>query len=383
MSCPVCTSTDLLGIFQKDAMPCYNLERHPSRASALAARSGRIDSKFCRSCGFTFNAAFDASIMNYQVDYENSRSHSPRYRAYIEHIAQYVSSHVPADAKHIVEVGCGGAEFLEALRPHVSAELWGYDPAIPTEVTELEGIHLVRDYYMPNDAPPTPDMLVLRHTLEHIANPYTFLRSLIPPDGQKPLLYIEVPAWEWIAERHSFYSFSYEHCSYYSRRAMAHMLAQLGYRVRECEFDFDGEYIRCIAEAGDEQSTRIPLGALQDQSERFAKALPSLVKNMRCMFTEKSALWGAAGKGTTLLNLIDAMYTDTPVVIDSSPRRAHTFIPRTGQEVILPSDIKRDTTDRILLTNSAYKDEMAASLALLDLHPEIVGLDEYLYRSVT
>jgi len=238
----------------------------------------------------------------------------------------------------------------------------------------------VRDYYT-KDSGPAPSTIVLRHIMEHIQDPYFFLDSLLPKNS-RPILYIEVPAWEWIAKRLSFYAFSYEHCSYYSENSLRRMLAKIGYEVRYCAFDFDNEYLSCVAMPGKSRPYREDLDELLKDTAAFAESLPSLMKTMRESFSPEHILWGAAGKGTNLLNLIDCMYTDSPVVIDSNPRRAHTFIPRTGQEVIPPHEISNWHPRKILLTNSAYRAEMKKTIAECGVTADIVGLDEYLYRGV-
>lgn len=381
-SCPICSGRSSFTIFTKEAMPCYNLERHTTRDSALRAESGVVDFCMCEKCGFVFNAAFDEKLMNYRVDYENARTLSPRFARYLEQVVELLVPYIP-EAGVVVDVGCGGGEFLRALRGKTPVALWGFDPALTANADPQGNLTFVKDYYRPDTLPTAPTLITLRHVLEHQKDPYAFLNSLLPREGARPLLYIEVPAWEWIVERKSFYAFSYEHCSYYSRPSLTYMLAQLGYAVRHCQFGFDDEYLMCIAEPG--VAGTLPAESVRNlckQSAAYAASLPELFKKIREEFLqEPGVLWGAAGKGTTLLNLLDLFYTDFPAVIDINPRRSNTFIPRTGQEVFLPTTLPTIAPRRVLLTNSGYRKEIETELVKQNVQATIVPLDEILTRS--
>jgi hypothetical protein len=68
--------------------PVHQVQLVHSRAAALACRKGDIGLRFCTSCGFVWNAAFDVSLMRYDEDYESTQTVSPTFNRFHEHLAQ-------------------------------------------------------------------------------------------------------------------------------------------------------------------------------------------------------------------------------------------------------------------------------------------------------
>ena len=98
----------------------------------------------------------------------------------------------------------------------------------------------------------------------------------------------------------------------------------------------------------------------------------------RQFFTEgkKPILWGAAGKGTMLINMLEVTHDKMPYVIDSNADRDGTFIPRTGQEVILPHRLNGLDYEykTVLLSNPLYRQEIEASLQKLGVDVNLESL---------
>ena len=247
IACPVCGANQLTPILKKKAMPLYNLELHRSRADALAAARGDLDYYQCSGCTFVFNAAFNPSLMNYKVAYNNDRALSQIYRAYMDTVCERINNMFDITGKTIVEVGCGSGEFLKQL--HQKYSFRGYDPNLSAANNHHETLTFINDYYRADLA--KPDLLILRHTLEHLGDPHVFLdeitgtqapRLALAP-AKRVDLYIEVPAWEWIVERNQIFAFSFEHCSYYTKPALEKTLTKHGFQTRKLSFGFKGEHL--------------------------------------------------------------------------------------------------------------------------------------------
>ena len=70
---------------------------------------------------------------------------------------------------------------------------------------------IIKDYFSEKyntDA----DFLILRHTLEHIKDPFTFLHLIAKANNYLGKIYIEVPTFDWISDRTAFWDITYEHC---------------------------------------------------------------------------------------------------------------------------------------------------------------------------
>lgn len=74
--------------------------------------------------------------------------------------------------KKIIEIGCGKGYFLEMLRKN-GFDVTGFDPAY-----EGDNPYIVKDYYSDQYSHLNADLIILRHTLEHIDDPLKFLHSI-------------------------------------------------------------------------------------------------------------------------------------------------------------------------------------------------------------
>ncbi|NUT55496.1 MAG: methyltransferase, partial [Thermoleophilia bacterium] len=82
LSCPVCARRVETPFAEIRGVPVHVSALHRSASGARTAYRGDLELAFCESCGFIWNAAFDASLVAYDADYENSLDHSPAFIAY-------------------------------------------------------------------------------------------------------------------------------------------------------------------------------------------------------------------------------------------------------------------------------------------------------------
>ncbi len=69
---------------------------------------------FCAACGFITNTAFDPSLQDYGVAYEETQGFSPTFNAFAHELARrWVDALRPRAASSVLEIGCGKGEFLD------------------------------------------------------------------------------------------------------------------------------------------------------------------------------------------------------------------------------------------------------------------------------
>ena len=70
------------------------------------------------------------------------------------------------------------------------------------------------------------------------------------------------------------------------------------------------------------------------------------------------ALWGAAGKGVSLANIIDPNCELIECLIDLNPKKWGKFISGTGHEIINHSEIEKWEIKTAIIMNPNYYDEI-------------------------
>jgi hypothetical protein len=107
--------------------------------------------------------------MVYDNNYQNEQAGSPLFQRHLEAVARVIDRSMGKD--ELVEVGCGKGYFLEMMLAK-GFKATGFDPTY-----EGANPRIKRKYFEPGIVEQA-DGLILRHFLEHIENPVSFLGKL-------------------------------------------------------------------------------------------------------------------------------------------------------------------------------------------------------------
>ena len=193
-------------LFRIEGMPIFQNRMYPSADAARNCVTGDVVLVQNLDTGLVYNGAFDPSLVIYDRDYQNEQANSSAFQQHLDDVAGLIHEHLAG--KSLIEVGCGKGGFLEKLAD-MGFEITGMDPAY-----EGDNPAIRREYFTPESAT-TADGVVLRHVLEHIPDPVSFLEGISDPNGGGGLIYIEVPCLDWILEHHSWFDVFYEHVNYF------------------------------------------------------------------------------------------------------------------------------------------------------------------------
>jgi len=240
-------------IVRRDHVPVVMHRLYPTRVGARAAPSGTLDFRRCDDCGFGWNGAFDASLVVYDDAYENDQTHSPTFLVHIQERAEDIVGSLPADEMvDYLEPGCGQGTFIGKVVQVAGERLLsatGFDPAWRGSDTRGPyGSCIYKAYFDEATAgwlQQKPNLVASRHTIEHIADPLSFFRSLriaLGP-GSRARVFIETPCLDWIIKNEAIQDFFYEHCSLFTVDSLRYALEASGFLVRRVSHVFGGQYL--------------------------------------------------------------------------------------------------------------------------------------------
>ena len=257
MTHPVCPQSESIPLIDMDNVPVHCNVLWPTRAAALSAPRGDIHLTYLPACGHTYNPAFDAALMEYTQEYENSLHFSPHFQEYATALANGLIAKYDLYGKDIVEIGAGKGDFLIMLCAMSGNRGWGYDPSyVPEPGYTAPNVTFVEDFYTEKYIDQRADLIVCRHVLEHIEDPDAFLAQVRRAVGeQQSVVFFEVPNALWTLRRGGIWDVIYEHCSYYSPSSLAHLFRRHGFRVLAVNEVFGGQFLTIEATpAGGEQA---------------------------------------------------------------------------------------------------------------------------------
>ena len=385
--CPACGAGDLRVFHEQTGIPVNSCLLLPDRDAAEAFPRGDLRLAFCRACGFITNEAFDPALSTYSAQYEETQGFSPRFRAFARDLAERWIKTYDIRDKHVVEIGCGKGEFLELLCELGPNRGTGIDPSYRADRLHSEtarGIEFITEKYTEAHGDLVGDVIVCRHTLEHIHPVADFLglvrRSI--GDRRRTLVLFELPDVTRVLEDMAFWDLYYEHCSYFSPGSLARLFRRCGFDLLDLWLDFDDQYILLEARPGDGQR---PALLLEDDLDRLERAVDDFERTYQtcradwgAMLTRAArkgrvVLWGAGSKGVSFLTSL-GVTEEVDAAVDVNPFKQGMFMAGTGHPIIAPSELKEDPPATVFVMNGIYRDEIRAELLAMDIEAEVVPL---------
>jgi hypothetical protein len=375
-SCPACSNSHLEVFFELSDMPVFCNLLWKEKLAARNCAKGDIKLAFCPSCGFIGNTAFDLAKLDYTEDYECSLDFSPRFQSYAQSLAKQLIEKHDLHQKKIIEIGSGKGDFLLLLCELGENYGIGFDPTyVYQSQHDRYQVEFIQDYYSESYAHYQGDFIICRHTLEHIPNPASFLKTLRQNIGDrfKPQIFFEVPNALDTFHNLAIWDIIYEHCCYFSPVSLSSAFTNCGFQVTETKEEYRGQFL-CLEAFPDSLTQSLA----KEQTEALTKLKNDIV-TFRARFQQKVTfwqnklqeiadrnqrvvLWGAGSKGVTFLNILKNQQ-QIEYIVDINPNKKGKYIPGTGQQIVAPEFLRNYQPDLVIVMNPIYQNEIKQMLA--------------------
>jgi len=353
IKCPLTGSTHTKIIYEQQSVPLIQNKVYPTLEQARNAPCKNVIIAQSLDNGFVFSADFTDSIIDYDMHYQNEQSNSPYFLRHLEDVISIMQNNQTLNGK-VVEIGCGKAYFMNMLLER-GVDIIGFDPTY-----EGESPKVVKDFFSDKYSQVGAEFIILRHTLEHISQPFHFIKTIAAANNYKGKIYIEVPTFEWIMEHNATEDIFYEHCNYFTLETL-----QMLFKKSIGGHFFNGQYIYVIANLAD-VNTEIAKRTIIPYEVRFKERL----KKYREIINRSGsvAIWGAGAKGSTFLNLLDKEGKKVKCVIDINPKKQHQYVGGSGHYIIKPDELQGYGVENVVVMNINYIDEIKAVTEPLDIN---------------
>jgi hypothetical protein len=317
---------------------------------------------------FVENFLFNDKLISYDFKYQNSLVNSAYFFKHMSNVIETLKKYFPKNSK-VIEVGCGKGDFVEMLIKDGYFDVEGYDA-----IYEGDNPKIYKRYLNEADRIDA-DVIILRHVLEHIQNPYTFL-DMLKNIFISSSIYIEVPNYDWIIESDAFFDITYEHVNYFSQKSLK-ALFEDGNLISGLAFNNQYQYTISKIELLSPSFIRTYEGPNWEYVN-FHGLFPKIKKTMEEI--EKSIgpfgkfyIWGAATKGCMFLVHClskESLIKRVGFAIDINPRKQNKFLPASlvcikSKEQFF-SDVREG--DLLIITNQNYEKEIMNELYSQNLY---------------
>jgi SAM-dependent methyltransferase len=378
-TCVACAASEMQPLADLGPVPVLSGVTFEDREKALTSPTAPMELVYCPDCCHVYNASFNDTLLDYDVDYDNTLHHSSTFQEYVDDLVGRLARDYELKGRHIVELGCGKGHFLIEMCRVAGCTGVGYDRSYSGEV-DNPAVTFVREYMRWDDHPDF-DFFISRHVLEHMAEPHDFLTNLRRACGTRAVRgYIEVPDAIYDFER-SPWNCPYPHVSYFAATSLARLAIRAGFGLLRLVRSFEGQYLALELGANivtPDQMTYTGMGLHREREilinfhENYKAIVRGWHERLEMAGYEHSAVWGAGAKGLGFLHTVDPDGRVAAVVDLNAAKQGH-FLPVTGHRISAPEDLRGRDIRIVIITNPAYRNEIESALKELGLRAAVMS----------
>ena len=143
----------------------------------------------------------------------------------------------------ILDVGCNDLFLINELKEYGKWRV-GIDPIWASQDLKSEDSNIlvigdsIEDTNLENLLPAKPDLIVCRHTLEHIFNSQPVIEKLLNHSTNDSLFVFEVPCFDLLLERNRIDQIFHEHLQYFTQGSLAKLIDICGAELIDFSFNY-------------------------------------------------------------------------------------------------------------------------------------------------
>lgn len=377
-ACRSCDSAALASVFDMGDMPASD--------GFLRARDARdphypLEVVMCEACGLVQLRHTVAPEVLFSDDYVYLSSFTQTVvdnaRANLD---EAIARFSPPKDGLIVELASNDGYLLKQAMAR-GYKVLGIDPAKgPVEAARKAGVETVQAFFGEALARKLAaegrkaDILFGSNVLAHVAGTADFVRgikTMLKPGGTA---IIEAPYLRELIDHNEFDTIYHEHLCYFSATALKTLFARQGLTLFDVKrIPIHGGSLRMfIAHEAPESSALTKLiadekrdgldkpaafRAFADRVDAIGRKLRTLLQTLR-KDGKRVAGYGAAAKGTILLNHFGIGRDLLDWVADKNVHKQGLFVPGVGLEIVSPDRIESDKPDYLVILPWNHKDEI-------------------------
>jgi hypothetical protein len=307
----------------------------------------------CLACEHTFNGKYNSNLNQIFHGGCTMYNSGSDWLEHLEDVANLILREKVTEGAKLVEIGSGNGEFAALLK---GENYTAYEPSVDAEVCSTI-VPTVQRYFDGQELVIVkPDVLIMRHVLEHFSDPRAFLEELSSAANsceQYLTIYIEVPNISPALESGRLEDWVYEHPQHFTRRSLHNLLEVSGWKCCQIDSLYNDEVLLATAYVATRSDT-VDVSILQ--------------KSFCALYTtggdleDRLVFWGGAGKGANFINLMVGPMREGVVVVDSDDRKWGKYVPGTNYPIQSPEVLRESPPGDIIVTTTWRTEDIVSEI---------------------
>jgi SAM-dependent methyltransferase len=382
--CPSCGERRLQPFYELKNVTTQSTALLDTAREAIDFPTGDIALAVCTACGFVSNIAF-VMPPGPPALYEDQQSFSPTFNSFAGRTARRLVDKYDLRRKNILEIGCGKGDFLALVCEAGNNIGVGIDPLCDGSriaSSAAERITVIQDHFSTRYADHVGDLVICRHTLEHIPETRTFVQTVRDAIGdRRTVVYFEVPDAAGLLDGLVFWDVYYEHCSYFSPGSLGRLFRRCGLDVLDLYREYDDQYV--LIEGVPASSETAPPHDLEEDvidivkaADAFNDGVSQRLRRWRELLTDlrsqkRPVVWGSGSKCVAFLATL-GLHDDIECVVDINPYRQGKYPPGLGKVIQPPAYLREYRPEAVIVMNPVYEHEISEALIAMDLDADVI-----------
>ncbi len=328
----------------------------------------------CPKCSHVWNRSFLYDAIPYKGSPNRMFNKGSIWKGHLARTRDVLLMQLPSSPT-VIEVGCGEGHFVRGVAQSLGqhGRFIGFDAN--GSVGTGSGIEFYPRLFEPLVDVPAfePDAIVVRHLFEHLTKPAELLEQLAwgAEALSKPCwLFSEAPCIDRVFETDRLADFFYEHVSHFTTKSFRAFMSRAG-EVFETAHGYDGEVIFALVKLGVPSAMQMQSAATQVFAQR-AELNRSKIRGQLDVLAASGvrvAIWGGTGKAAAFIHQFNADAARFPLVVDSDPDKAGTFVPGTGQEILFRDALREVAVDVVIIPTQWRAKDIVAEMKREGISP--------------
>jgi SAM-dependent methyltransferase len=365
--CPICSHAVASPFFDGGNQPLATLGWPASVGDAQNMPRHPHDFVQCPHCTHVWNRSFTYDAIPYQNNPNRMFNKGGIWQGHLLSTRNLLLSHLPSEPV-IIDVGCGEGHFVRGLAEASNGKgrFIGFDPNSAAETGR--GVEFYFRYFEPlkDMATFTPDVVVMRHVLEHLTDPAAFVEQLAwgAATLNKPVWFFsEMPCIDRVFATKRLADFFYEHPSHFTTPSFRTLMQRAG-EVIELAHGYDGEVVYALVQLKVAETDKKHAAAAMAFATQAVQSQATIRQQLTELVVsgQRVAIWGGTGKAAAFMHQFHANATRFPLVVDSDPEKSGTFVPGSGQEIVFRDILKNEPVDVVIIPTQWRAKDIVAEM---------------------